>query len=141
MDRDEPTHAGAADAYPVGVDPVARCERPLAVIMSHEYDYDRELLRELLGSSARYVGVLGPKRRPARMLDELASSGFVFSRHELERLFAPAGLALGAEGPEEIALSIVAELQSVLTGTPALALRRIGRTSHTRESDFVTSAE
>jgi CTP:molybdopterin cytidylyltransferase MocA len=84
--------------------------------MTHDYDRDRDLLRELVGSRARYLGVLGPAHRTERMLRELG---------DLPRrpLFSPVGLDLGAETPHEIALAIVAEIQATLRDARAGFLR------------------
>lgn len=95
-------------------------DRAAAVIMNHDYEHDRACLGALLSSSARYVGVLGPRKRTARMLDELGATADA-------RLHAPVGLELGAECAEEIALAIVAEVQACLARAPAHSLRsRIG---------------
>ncbi|MGD0678429.1 MAG: XdhC family protein [Polyangiaceae bacterium] len=97
----------------------------LAVLMGHDYEADRTYLDALLRSGARYIGVLGPRRRTARMLDEI---GGVRSD---PRVHAPVGLALGAETPQEIALAIVAEAQSVMAGAPATSLRELPGPIHT----------
>jgi xanthine/CO dehydrogenase XdhC/CoxF family maturation factor len=85
-----------------------------AVVMAHNYDRDRENLARLLSSDAFYIGALGPKRRTDQMLNELAERGSHFSTEQLERLFAPAGLDIGADTPESIALSIIAEINAAL---------------------------
>ena len=89
-------------------------ENSAAVIMTHNYNRDREILRFLLDSKAYYVGALGPKRRTEKLLEELNAEGADFSGEQLEKLFAPVGLDIGANTPEAIALSIIAEIQSVL---------------------------
>lgn len=86
-------------------------ENSVAVLMTHNYDRDKEILPLLLRSKAVYVGALGPKKRSLRLLEEIGES---FKEEELKRLHAPIGLDIGAETPEEIALSIVAEIKSVL---------------------------
>jgi xanthine/CO dehydrogenase XdhC/CoxF family maturation factor len=95
----------------------------LVVLMTHDYQRDRSYLGSLLATRARYVGVLGPERRTARMLAELTRAGVAISDDALARLHAPVGLDLGAETPREIALSIVAEMQATLTSTSARRLR------------------
>lgn len=84
------------------------------VLMNHNYDRDKAMLPAALRSDAFYVGALGPKKRTSQMLDELAASGESFSDKCLSRLRSPAGLDIGADTPEAIAMSIVAEIQSVL---------------------------
>jgi xanthine dehydrogenase accessory factor len=96
---------------------------PAAVVMSHRYEEDREALRALLGSRAMYIGMLGPRRRTERILEELRRRGPKLNASALKRLHAPAGLHIGAESPHEIALSIVAEAQATLAGAPAGRLR------------------
>jgi xanthine/CO dehydrogenase XdhC/CoxF family maturation factor len=85
-----------------------------AVIMSHNYDRDRENLSQALQSDAFYIAALGPKRRTEQILQEVRARGQTFSDKQLEKLHAPAGLDIGADTPESIALSIIAEIQAVL---------------------------
>ncbi len=80
------------------------------ILMNHNYDRDKAMLPGALRSNAFYVGALGPKKRTQQMLDEL---GDPFSKEELSRLRAPAGLDIGGDTPEAIAISIIAEIQSV----------------------------
>lgn len=91
-------------------------KRTLTLVMTHNYTHDRALLKFLLASSAAYIGVLGPRKRTERILQELANSdrGFAFRGDHDPRLHAPAGLDIGAETPLEIALAIVAEMRAVL---------------------------
>ena len=90
--------------------------RAACVLMTHNFLHDAEILRAVLSSPAFYIGALGPKRRADEMLAFLAKDGFVPSGEQLARLHAPIGLDIGAETPEEIALSIVAELRAVVAG-------------------------
>jgi xanthine dehydrogenase accessory factor len=88
-----------------------RDEHSIAVIMTHNYERDRNILRRLINSKCLYVGALGPKKRTEKLLGEI---GEKFSAEQLEKLHAPVGLDIGADTPEAIALSIVAEIQAVL---------------------------
>jgi xanthine/CO dehydrogenase XdhC/CoxF family maturation factor len=122
----------AADGLLFGRDDeVARAidgsDRPLAVVMAHDYERDRASLAMLLGTRARYIGMLGPKRRTARMLDELGVARDA-------RIHAPVGLAIGAESPQEIALAIVAETQAVLTRAAGASLRELPGSIHARSA-------
>jgi xanthine/CO dehydrogenase XdhC/CoxF family maturation factor len=92
-------------------------ERAFAVVMGHDFDADREHVAMLLASRTRYIGILGPRARTARMLADLGVDAGD------PRVHAPVGLELGAETPEEIALAIVAEIQSVLGKATATHLR------------------
>ncbi len=95
----------------------------LVMIMTHSVSHDRELLKTLLPRAPRYVGILGPKRRTEQVLEELAGEGIQFHEEILSRLHGPAGLDIGAETPEEIAISIIAEMQAVLAQREGGALR------------------
>jgi xanthine/CO dehydrogenase XdhC/CoxF family maturation factor len=87
-----------------------------AVLMTHSYDQDREVLRAVLPLGMKYVGILGPRRRTERLAVEIAPGLGVSPDDLLARLHAPVGLDLGGHSPEAIALSITAELQAVLAG-------------------------
>ncbi len=80
------------------------------VVMSHHLATDRKYLAELAGVPTRYLGVLGPRARRERLLEELPDA----APQLRERLRGPVGLDIGADSPESIALSILAELQSEL---------------------------
>jgi xanthine/CO dehydrogenase XdhC/CoxF family maturation factor len=80
--------------------------------MTHDFAADAALLGTVLRSPAGYVGVLGPRQRTDRLLDAVRSEGPPLEPWQLERLHAPVGLDIDAETPEEIALSIVAEIQA-----------------------------
>jgi len=74
------------------------------------------LLRLLLARPLGYLGILGPRARTERLLGELRASSSSFVPDTLAKLCAPVGLDLGAEAPETIALSILAEIQCLLSG-------------------------
>jgi xanthine dehydrogenase accessory factor len=93
--------------------------RTVTVLMSHNYNYDVAMLRHLLGCETAYIGVLGPKRKLERMLDEIGLDPEQLPAN----LFGPTGLDIGASTPEEIALSIVAEIQSVIGKRAGTSLR------------------
>lgn len=84
------------------------------IVMSHHLETDRKYLAELAGAKPRYLGVLGPRARRDRLLESIASAA-----PDLEqRLKGPVGLDIGADSPESIALSIVAELQQTFASRP-----------------------
>jgi xanthine/CO dehydrogenase XdhC/CoxF family maturation factor len=92
-------------------DKVPLSSRTMAVLMTHSLPQDRELLPRLLALPLRYLGVLGPRSRTDRLLSEMTPAPVPA---QLDKLHAPVGLDVGAEGPDEVALSIVAELRAVL---------------------------
>lgn len=91
--------------------------RTAVILMSHNYLRDIAYLGSFLGGQLAYLGVLGPRGRTEQMLGELGQS------EALDRLHAPAGLDIGAEGPEEVARAIVAEILSVTRGRTGGPLR------------------
>ena len=107
-------------------------ERSYVVVMSHNYLRDRDYLRSLLDSPAAYVGMLGPRARLQRLLDDLESDGTKPGPEQLERVHGPAGIDLGGEGPEEVAAAIVAEVLAVSRGRPGGFLRERSGPIHQR---------
>lgn len=83
-----------------------------AVVMSHHLTSDAAYLRALASSSIRYIGLLGPAPRRARLLRELGADG----DNLMGRLRGPVGLDIGASSPETIALAIASEIQAALSG-------------------------
>ncbi len=97
--------------------------RTYAVVMSHNFMRDRDYLRGLLNTDVSYIGMLGPNERLRRLLDDLGRQGVVPAGVDTAKLHGPAGLDIGAEGPEEIASAIVAEILAVSRGRGAGYLR------------------
>lgn len=95
----------------------------IAVVMTHHYLQDQALLKILLPSPIRYLGILGPKSRTQQLLQDLYHHGLRYTAAQLQRLYAPIGLDLGAETPDEIALAIVAEIQAALNQRSGYSLR------------------
>ena len=90
--------------------------RTAFILMSHNYNYDKAMLQLLQEKEYAYLGVLGPARKMERMINELAQDGINIREQRMAKIFGPTGLDIGAETSEEIALSVVAEIQKVLTG-------------------------
>lgn len=113
--------ASLANRFPsarvVGFDDVRITERSAVVLMTHNYALDRDLLRNVLPVGAKYVGVLGPRHRTERLFADLGIST------DWEFLHAPVGLDIGGDSPELIALSIVSEIQTALSGRDGGMLR------------------
>jgi xanthine dehydrogenase accessory factor len=108
------------DHYPVGtrflearpdsnLSDLSLGQRTYAVVKTHSLAHDREWVGRLLASNVAYIGVLGPSARVDEMLRELGAE-------ENDRVFGPVGLDLGADGPEQIAVSVVAELLALISG-------------------------
>jgi xanthine dehydrogenase accessory factor len=97
--------------------------RTHVVVLTHNFLRDKEYLRSLLGSPASFIAMLGPAARTERMLMELRDEGVAVTDSDRDRIHAPAGLDLGAEGPEEIAQAIVAEIIAAKRGRAGGFLR------------------
>jgi xanthine dehydrogenase accessory factor len=88
-----------------------------AVLMTHNYLRDLEYLSALLGAELAYLGVLGPRKRTLQLLRDLHRVD------PIDRVQGPAGLDIGAEGPDEVAWAIVAEMLAVRRGRSGGFLR------------------
>jgi len=86
------------------------------LLMTHHYLVDRTLLAALLPSAVPYIGLLGPRQRAEDLLADLDGLGIAISDEQRARLHAPAGLDIGGEGPEAIALSLLGEVLAVAEG-------------------------
>src|SRR3990172_9428585 len=106
----------AADLAPVD-------DRTHVVVMTHRFMNDKQYLRSFLRSPAAYIAMLGPAARTQRILMELREEGVGITEGDMARIHGPAGLDLGAEGPEEIAHAIVAEIVAKKRGRGAGVLR------------------
>ncbi|GHB71141.1 XdhC family protein [Persicitalea jodogahamensis] len=100
------------------------------ILMSHDYKTDKSNLPLVL--DAPYIGLLGPRVRAERIFTELREDGILISQETGERIFAPVGLDIGAITPEEIALSMVAEIRSVFSQRKGGMLRERSSTIHER---------
>jgi len=89
------------------------------VVITRGHEHDVDCLIEILKKKTVYVGLIGSRRRVRFVLEILAEKGF--SQTGLKEVFTPVGLPIGAETPEEIALSIVSELVCVRRKGPAQA--------------------
>jgi xanthine/CO dehydrogenase XdhC/CoxF family maturation factor len=111
-------------------------ERTIFLLMTHNYNYDMAMLPQLLLKNVTYIGMLGPKKKLHRILDELEVKGTHFTEQQLASVHSPVGLDIGAETSEEIALSILSEIKAVLSGKQGLSLHANTGTIHSR-SDIV----
>jgi xanthine dehydrogenase accessory factor len=89
-------------------------ESSYLVIVTRGHIHDKTVLEQCLRTKARYIGMIGSRRKKAMIYDKLLEEGF--TKSDLDRVHAPIGLEIGAETPEEIAVSIVAELIQVRAG-------------------------
>jgi xanthine/CO dehydrogenase XdhC/CoxF family maturation factor len=98
-------------------------EQTVFVLMTHNYNYDLAMLKALLERDVKYIGVLGPKKKLDRMLDELKEAGMKLTDKQMNSIYGPVGLEIGAETAEEIALSTIAEIKAVFADKKGTFLR------------------
>jgi xanthine/CO dehydrogenase XdhC/CoxF family maturation factor len=103
-----------------------------AVIMSHNYSTDCDFLKALLPLNLLYLGLMGPRARARKMLQELREAGLQGGDALFQRIHNPVGLDIGAESPEQIALAILAEIQAVSADRPGNSLREKTGPIHAR---------
>jgi xanthine dehydrogenase accessory factor len=99
-------------------------EQTAVVLMTHNYYYDLAALEKFIHTNCNYMGVLGPKKKLHKMLDELRDKGVQIGEQEMHKIYGPVGLDIGAETSEEIALSIVAEVKAVFSNRPGSHLKQ-----------------
>jgi xanthine dehydrogenase accessory factor len=90
-----------------------------AVVMTHNYVDDRDYLSALLATEVCYVGMLGPRQRTERMIEQLELRCPIVK----SRIYGPVGLDIGTDGAEQIALSAIAEILAVRSGRQPVPLR------------------
>jgi len=105
-----------------------------ALVMTHHFGRDLLALDRLMPLQLRYIGLLGPRKRHAELLARLSEYRPLNLDAGVRTLFAPAGLDIGSEAPEEIALSIVSEVAAVLSD-------RCGGFLRERRSDMQTAVD
>ena len=112
-------------------------EHTVFLLMTHNYNYDMAMLRQLLGKTVTYIGMLGPKKKRERILNELKDEGSNFTEQQLSVLHSPVGLDIGAETSEEIALSILAEIKAMFANKDVQSLRKIKEVIHPRSATII----
>ena len=85
--------------------------------MTHGHKHDETVLRQLVRSDWRYLGMMGSSRKIAAVLRRMEADGF--TRDELSRVYTPIGFPIGSHTPDEIAVSILAQMIAVRNNLPA----------------------
>ncbi|MFN6072955.1 MAG: XdhC family protein [Bacteroidota bacterium] len=107
-------------------------EKSVFVLMTHNYNYDYAILKALLDKNVTYIGALGPKKKLDNMITDLKAENIFLNERQKNILYGPVGLELGAETPAEIALSITAEIMSVMHNKKGGSLRNLLTEIHPR---------
>jgi xanthine/CO dehydrogenase XdhC/CoxF family maturation factor len=109
-------------------------EQTAVVLMTHNYNYDLVALEQLIGTNCSYIGILGPKKKLHKMLDELSGKGISISDQKIKCIYSPVGLDIGAETSEEIALSVLAEIKAMFSQREGSSLKERTTEIHIRNS-------
>jgi xanthine/CO dehydrogenase XdhC/CoxF family maturation factor len=107
-------------------------EKTVFVLMTHNYNYDYAILKALLDKNVTYIGALGPKKKLDNMITDLKAENIFLNERQKNILYGPVGLEIGAETPAEIALSITAEIMSVMHNKKGGYLRNLLTEIHPR---------
>ncbi len=102
------------------------------ILMSHDYKTDKTNLPKALETASLYIAMLGPRARSEKIFRELEQENLPVSDDDMKRIYAPAGLDIGALSPEEIALSLLAEIRAVFSEREGGFLRLRETTIHER---------
>jgi xanthine/CO dehydrogenase XdhC/CoxF family maturation factor len=106
------------------------------LVATHNYLDDLAILRGLIPTATPYIGILGSRDRVARLLEDASDVGSEMAK---SRIHGPAGLDVGAETPEEIALSVISEIMAVIGGRRGGFLRGLRGAIHNRGSQYAFS--
>jgi xanthine/CO dehydrogenase XdhC/CoxF family maturation factor len=112
-------------------------EETVFLLMTHNYNYDLAMLKALIARNVTYIGTLGPRQKLDRMLEEIREEGITVTQEQLEHIYGPSGLEIGAETPEEIGLSILAEIKAVLAKKEGRSLRKNENVIHSRAETLI----
>lgn len=117
------------EAGELGVDRFDRWT--VAVLMTHSYSQDLDLLRQLAAATEppAYLGILGPRKRSAQLLEDASLDAAYLG----PALHSPMGLDIGADGPEQVAIAVIAEIQAFLNGRGGGQLRDREGSIHARD--------
>lgn len=101
----------AVDNFDNAFDDITTDEDSYIIIVTRGHRGDLQVLRQALGKPHAYLGMIGSRRKNRLLYDTLLEEGF--TEEDFEEIYSPIGLSIGSETPEEIAISIVAEIIQV----------------------------
>ena len=102
------------------------CKNTAVVVMSHNYSKDLRFLFHIITSKVRYIGLLGPVHRREKLLNAILDADVLIDDMVFDKIHGPVGLPIRSETPEEIALSIMAEIISVFKYTTKISIENQG---------------
>lgn len=115
---DFPCSKSVLNLKPEDLDSDLFCKNTAVVVMSHNYAKDLHFLLTIITSKVRYIGLLGPVHRREKLLNAILDTDVLIDHSVFDKIHGPAGLVIGSKTPEEIALSIMAEIISTWSNNP-----------------------
>jgi len=103
------------------------------VIMNHSYVQDLKYVLKLAEYQPKYIGIIGSPKKRERLFHELFEFAPETTEEFLDSIYSPAGLHIGAKTPEEIAVSIIAEILSVINQKEPFSLRNVTGKIHSQQ--------
>ncbi len=97
--------------------------RSVFALCTHRFDHDQHWLEAAIATESPYIGLLGSRQRASRLVRTLAEAGRPLRARDRARLFAPIGLDIGGESPDDIGLAAISEMQAVIESRPGGSLR------------------
>lgn len=126
-------HQAAHQVYALeDADSIQMDEHTAVVLMSHDYKTDVDVLKKYIHKKIPYIGMLGPKKRMLKIQTEFDEANMGINMDTLARFHAPVGLDIGAESPEEIALSITSEIVAFFRNRAGNSLKNRKGSIHER---------
>jgi xanthine/CO dehydrogenase XdhC/CoxF family maturation factor len=116
---------------------IERSKNLAVVFLTHNFFYIKEELPKVLKSDAPYIGILGSRKKTQKILREAEVNDKKYSSDELEKIHYPIGLDIGADTPEEIALSIIAEIKAFFSGRSGEHLKNFDGYIHKKNLETV----
>jgi xanthine dehydrogenase accessory factor len=95
----------------------------VTILMNHDYENDYNALQKALNKNLGYIGMLGPRKRTDKMFVRMKDESLHFSEQQLNTIYSPVGLDIGAATPEEIAVSVIAEIRAYFSNRTGGNLR------------------
>ena len=126
----------AVDLLDMRMQAIEPDEWTAAIIKTHNYGRDFAALQEVLSLNLRYVGLIGPRARRDQLMNDLLDAGVTIN----PGFYSPAGIDLGGETPEQIALEVVSEIQRVFAAASGGSLRERKTPIHARNSQPAAGA-
>lgn len=145
--RERFPHAGEVVAQPFekGLSPIEVTDNTFILVVTRGHRHDQIALEAAIASRARYVGLIGSRRKISMLVDNLLAKGL--SPDLFSKLYAPIGIDIGSETPEEIAVSVLAELTAIQKGVhqrnekQTFIMRRLERATEPTEAILDSAAE